>query len=178
MPAGVLVQHHPRHRAARTLAAVRAPHARQVQQPAPLQQRLGPRVAPPKAALNQVLVDVPGREPRNLVPVEALARVRLRVRNPVVRHRPKPAVPKPRLALITKPPAPATKGPLAHPQQLRRFHLAQLAAVATLTDLAKPQHPDALKHLQPAHPTLLAESHILTGQIECCLQAPTQSLDN
>ena len=100
VPAGVLVQHHPRHRTARTLAAVRAPHARQFQQPAPLQQRLGPRAAPPEAALNQVLVEVLGREARELVPVQALDLVRLRVRNPVRRHSPKPAIPKPRRTLV------------------------------------------------------------------------------
>ena len=148
----VLVQHHPRQRAARALAPVRpAPHG-PFQQPLRMQEPLRPRVAPRKPVVpHQVFVEMLGREAAIAGAVKSLHLILPIRRNPLARRLPKPPVQKPRLAFVLEPPPPPPKRPLAHTQKLRRIQLAELQGFVTAQDIQKFNHTHTLKGFRPAH---------------------------
>jgi len=109
MPRRILMQHHPRQRPARPLAAVRPPALRPGQQAAPLQQRLGPGGAPAEALAHQMLVDVFCREARIFGPVQHLHTIRLGLGRTVVRRIATPPVGQTRRSLLAIPLRPSAE---------------------------------------------------------------------
>ena len=151
----VLMQHHAAQRAARALLAVRPAAPRPGHQPGPLKRRLGPGIAKPKPVIaHQVLVEMLDREAPIARSVELQHAADPVHRNPPRRGRPQTPVVKPlkTFLLITAPPA--TERPLAHPQNLRRLRLAQLAALPSLQYRLELHPPQSLQYFRPAHPNL------------------------
>src|SRR5215218_1317888 len=174
------MQHHPFQRPARTLASVRATPLRLRQQPAALQKRLGPGVAPGEPVLaEQVLVEVLRREPSVALAIQPFHLLQRRVRNRPARPAAQSAVHQAGFPGLLEPPAPATECPLAHAQQLRRLQLAQLCALPAAQHVSKLQHPQTLPLLRPPHPTpqkggILPDRSraTWTGHFMCWLHSP------
>jgi hypothetical protein len=112
------MQHHPSHRPARPLAAMRPAPLRPLQQTPRMQKGLRPRVAPGKIMIApEMLVKMLGREARVTRPVKRF-HLRLPVdRNPLAGGLAQPPVEKPGIAIVRVPLAPAAERPLDLPPQ-------------------------------------------------------------
>jgi len=158
VPRAVLMQHHARHRSARSLAPMRPAPLGLLQQPPRMQKRLRPRVAPGEGVVaRQMLVKMLGREARIPRLVKRLHLSLAIGRNTLARRLAEPAVQQARLARFLEAVAPAPKRPLPNPQQLRRFHLTELRRLVTAQNVQKPHHPHTLQGFRPAHPKLSIE---------------------
>ena len=149
----VLVQHHPHHRAARPLPAVRPAPGRRLDLAVRLQAQAKPVVAQPEAMLaDQLLVEVLGREVR-VARLEQLQHPHHLVhRRAARRDPPKAPVVQTRgtLGLIALPPAP--ERPLRHAQDLRGLGLAQITPITASVDILELHQSQSLQLLRPAHP--------------------------
>ena len=158
VPRAVLMQHHARHRSARSLAPMRPAPLGLLQQPARLKKRLRPGVAPGEGVtLHQAFVKVLGGEAR-IPPLVKRLDLGLAIGgNTLARRLAEPPVQKARFAVLLIAPPPAPKRPLPNPQQLRRFHLTELRRLVTAQNVQKPHHPHTLQGFRPAHPKLSIE---------------------
>lgn len=105
--------------------------------------------------LNQMLMEMLGREALVAAAVQGFD-LRLPVkRNPLARRLAKPAVKKARLAVLLITNRPAPERPLAHPQQLRRLQLTELRRLKAAKHAHELDHPHTLMGFRPAHHSLL-----------------------
>jgi len=74
-------------------------------------------------------------------------------RNPLAGGLAQPPVEKPGIAIVRVPLAPAPERPLADPQKLRCFQLAELRRFVAAQNTQKLDHPHTLSGFRPAHPT-------------------------
>src|SRR5512143_587214 len=150
------MQQHPRQWTARPLATVRTATQRPRQQIAALQECLRPAVAPRKPVIaNQMLVEMPCRETLIARPIQRLHLITAIHRNSLARRLAYPTVQQSSFALFLIPATPATECPLSHPQQLRRFQLAQRRCLPATKHIHELQHTNTLTGRCPPHlPTL------------------------
>ena len=148
----VLVQHHPHHRSARPLPAVRPAPGRRLDLAVRLQAQAKPVVAQLEAVLaDQLLVEVLGREVR-VARLEQLQHPHHLVhRRAARRDPPKAPVVQTRgtLGLIALPPAP--ERPLRHAQDLRGLGLAQITPITASVDILELHQSQSLQLLRPAY---------------------------
>src|SRR5579884_2117664 len=175
VPRGVLMQHHADHRPALPFASMRPAPRRLSQKAAILQVGLGPGVAPAKAVIaDEMLVKMLRGEAQVTLAVKPRDLLGVGVRNRPAGAPPQAAIRQPLFALVLEPPAPAPKRPLAHPQQLRRFELAQNASLPAAQHIAKLQHSQSLPLLRPPHAAppkraiMHRTDHVLPGPDTSC----------
>jgi hypothetical protein len=145
MPRAILVQHHPRHRTAWPLPAVRRTLQRRPHQPRGVQHALGPAVAERHPVLlNQTLVKVLHRPPHIPAPVKRQNRLHLVRRHPMRADLAQPPIQKSNQTLILIASALAPERSLRNPKPFRRFRLTQPPLGKTLVNLLKPLHADLL----------------------------------
>jgi hypothetical protein len=143
MARAVLVQHHPDHRPARPLLAMRRALDRRAPQAGRCQHALRPAIACGKPMpLGRPLVKMFRRPPGVPIPVQRHNPIDLIRYNPVRAYLAKPAVEQTSLTLRRKPTVYPAKLPLAQPQRLRRFNQAQPTPHVTIVNLQKPHLPD------------------------------------
>src|SRR6185312_2008368 len=75
-------------------------------------------------------------------------------RRPPARRLADPPIAQPLDPLLAQPVAMTAERPLAHPQQLRRFPLAQFAPLVAIQQRLESHYPDLLKRSCPAHQSL------------------------
>jgi len=124
MGRGVLVQHHPNHRPARPLLAMRPTLRRHPHQPGPPRMNLGHRVAELVIMpFHELLVKVLHREIRIAAPVQIQHPRDLRYARAPIGRSAEPTINQARRPFVPQPVTPPPKRPLADPQNLRRLNL-------------------------------------------------------
>jgi hypothetical protein len=153
MARSVLMQHHSRHRPARTLAPMRPATRGLRQKTLRMQKGLRPRVAPREIVpRDQLLVKMLGREAVIAFAIQSLHLMLPVDRNPLARRLAQPPIQKPGFAVVFEPLSPTAKRPFIDPKQFRRFELVQLRRLVAAQYAPELDHTNPLKGFRPAHP--------------------------
>ena len=162
------MQHHAGQGAPGSLLAVGRAARRLGHQAGVLERELGPAVAQLEVmVLAQLVVEMLDREAAVALAVQGQHLLHLVDRHPPCRRLAEASIVQAVQTGLVVAITPAAEGPLAHPQDLRRLRLAQLALLPASVDILELHHSQSLQHLRPPHRSLpLGETHP-TGQIAC-----------